>query len=57
VVKALCYKPERHGFDIRGSDFFLKLYLILPAALGPRVYSASNINEYQEHKNNNVSRE
>jgi hypothetical protein len=26
--------------------------LILPAALGPRVYSASNRNEYQNHKNN-----
>jgi hypothetical protein len=26
--------------------------LILPAALGPRVYSASNGNEYQKQKNN-----
>jgi hypothetical protein len=26
-------------------------YLILPAALGPGVYSASNINEYQKQKN------
>jgi hypothetical protein len=26
--------------------------LILPAALGPGVYSASNRNEYQKHKNN-----
>jgi hypothetical protein len=25
-----------------------------PAALGPGVYSASNRNEYQKHKNNNV---
>jgi hypothetical protein len=25
------------------------VYLILPAALGPGVYSASNINEYQKH--------
>jgi hypothetical protein len=25
-------------------------YLILPAALGPGVYSASNRNEYQKHK-------
>jgi hypothetical protein len=30
-------------------------YLILPAALGPGVYSASNRNEYQKQKNNNVS--
>jgi hypothetical protein len=27
------------------------IYLILPAALGPGVYSALNINEYQEEKN------
>jgi hypothetical protein len=29
--------------------------LILPAALGPGIYSASNRNEYQKHKNNDVS--
>jgi hypothetical protein len=28
------------------------IYLIFPAALGPGVYSASNRNEYQKHKNN-----
>jgi hypothetical protein len=28
------------------------IYLILPAALGPTVYSASNSNEYQKQKNN-----
>jgi hypothetical protein len=28
------------------------IYLILPAALGPEVYSASNRNEYQKLKNN-----
>jgi hypothetical protein len=32
-------------------------YLILPAALGPGVYSACNRNEYQKHKHNNVSGE
>jgi hypothetical protein len=26
------------------------IYLILPAALGPGIYSASNINEYQKQK-------
>jgi hypothetical protein len=31
---------------------FLLIYLILPAALGPGVYSASKRNEYQKHKNN-----
>jgi hypothetical protein len=55
MVKALCYKPEGRGFDNRWGDFLI--YLILPAALGPRVYSASNRNEYQKHKNNNVSGE
>jgi hypothetical protein len=34
---------------------FLSIYLILPTALGPGVYSASNRNEYQKQKN--VSRE
>jgi hypothetical protein len=29
----------------------------LPAALGPGVYSASNRNDYQKHKNNNVTGE
>jgi hypothetical protein len=33
------------------------IYLILLAALGPGVYSASNRNEYQKQKNNNVSGE
>jgi hypothetical protein len=28
------------------------MYLILPAALVPGVYSAFNRNEYQKHKNN-----
>jgi hypothetical protein len=51
VVKALCYKPEGREFDTWWGDF-LKIYLILPAALGPGVYSACNRNEYQKHKNN-----
>jgi hypothetical protein len=36
---------------------FFKIYLILPVALGPGIYSASSRNEYQKHKNNNVSGE
>jgi hypothetical protein len=36
---------------------FFSIYLNLPAALGPDVHSASNINEYQKHKNDNVSGE
>jgi hypothetical protein len=31
---------------------FFSIYLILPAALGPGLYSASNRNEYQKKKNN-----
>jgi hypothetical protein len=52
VVKALCYKPEGRGFETPGGERFLSIYLILLAALGPGVYSASNRNEYQKHKNN-----
>jgi hypothetical protein len=29
----------------------------IPCRIGPGVYSASNRNEYQKHKNNNVSGE
>jgi hypothetical protein len=43
MVEALCYKPEGGRFETR---------CILPAALGPGVYSASNRNEYQKQKNN-----
>jgi hypothetical protein len=35
---------------------FFSIYLIITAALGPGVYSASNKNEYQKQKNH-VSRE
>jgi hypothetical protein len=52
VVKVLCYKPEGRGLETRGGERFLSIYLILLAALGPGVYSASNRNEYQKHKNN-----
>jgi hypothetical protein len=38
-------------------EVIFSIYLILLAALGPRVYSASNRNEYQKRKNNNVSGE
>jgi hypothetical protein len=36
---------------------FTRAYLILTTALGPGVYSDSSRNEYQKHKNNNVSGE
>jgi hypothetical protein len=52
VVKALYYKPEGRGFETRYGEWFLSIYLILPVALGPGVYSASNRNEYQKYKSN-----
>jgi hypothetical protein len=33
-------------------DEFFSVNLILPAAIGPGVYSVSNRNEYQKKKNN-----
>jgi hypothetical protein len=49
VFEALCYKPIRD--QMRRINFF-SIRLILPAALGPGVYLASNRNEYQKQKNN-----
>jgi hypothetical protein len=40
-----------------GCEWIFSIYLILPAELGPGVHSASNRNEYQKQKNNNVSGE
>jgi hypothetical protein len=45
--------PHCHSPQVQVNDFF-SIYLILPTALGPGVYSASNRNEYQE---NGVPRE
>jgi hypothetical protein len=56
MVKTLFYKPEGRGLESgRGQSLFvfcLSIYLILPAALGLGIYSASNRNEYQKQKNN-----
>jgi hypothetical protein len=49
---ALCYKHENSGFETRSSKLIFSIYLILPAALDPEVYSVSNRNEYQKQKNN-----
>jgi hypothetical protein len=38
------------------TDSMIEIFIYL-AALGPGVYSASNRDEYQKHKNNNVSGE
>jgi hypothetical protein len=50
VVKALCYKSDRRGFETERGKRILSIYLILRAALGPGLYSISNINEYQKQK-------
>jgi hypothetical protein len=52
VVKALGYTPEGREFDTWWLECIFSIYLILSAALGPGVYSASNRNEYQKQKNN-----
>jgi hypothetical protein len=52
MVKALCYKPEGREFETRWGEWTFWIYIVIPAALGPGVYSASNRNKYQKQKNN-----
>jgi hypothetical protein len=52
VVEALSYKTEGREFETRLGEYIFSIYLILPAAIGLVVYSASNRNEYQGQKNN-----
>jgi hypothetical protein len=52
MIKALCYKPKGRGFETRCGEYISSIYLILPASLGPGVYSASNRNNYHKQKNN-----
>jgi hypothetical protein len=55
LVKALLNKSTKvmgSRTDELNYFFFPPVYLILPATLGPGVYSASNRNEYQKQKNN-----
>jgi hypothetical protein len=46
----LGYKSEGPGFGIPWGKLFVTIEVIIPAALGPGVYSASNRNEYQKQK-------
>jgi hypothetical protein len=54
---AATFKNSFTGRKVVGSSpdevivFFFSIYLILPAALGPGVYSACNRNEYQKQEN------
>jgi hypothetical protein len=52
LFAAVCSKPEGWRFNTRCGEWLFSIYLILPAALGPGVYSASNRNEYQKKRNN-----
>jgi hypothetical protein len=42
-------QAEGHVFETRCSECF-SIYLILPASLGPEIYSATNRTEDQEQK-------
>jgi hypothetical protein len=48
LVEALFYKLESRRFNSRRSHLMFSMYLIIPAALGPGVYSTSNRNKYHE---------
>jgi hypothetical protein len=48
LATSLGYKPKVVGSSPNGVQF--SSYLIIPAALGPGVYSASNRNEYRKHQ-------
>jgi hypothetical protein len=48
MVEVLCDMPEGHGSSPDEVIEFFSSYLILPAALGPGVYSPSNRNVHQK---------
>jgi hypothetical protein len=50
LIKALCYKTEGRGFETQRGECSFLIYVIISAALGLGVYSASNRNEYQKQK-------
>jgi hypothetical protein len=52
LVEALCYKTKGRVFETPWGEWFFSIYLVLPAALGPGIYSASNRNEHHKQKNN-----
>jgi hypothetical protein len=51
------YAASRKVAGSRPNEVNFLIYVVLPTALGPGVYSASSRNEYQRQKNNNVSGE
>jgi hypothetical protein len=52
MVNALGYENEGRGFETQRGEWIVSIYLILPAVLGPGVYSASYRKEYQKQKSN-----
>jgi hypothetical protein len=52
VVWGTMLQTEGRGFESQCAYRISLIYLVLPAALGPGVFSASNLNDYQEQKNN-----
>jgi hypothetical protein len=50
VIEERCYKLEGRRFNSLWGHWIFSFYLILPAALGAGVYSASNRNEYRKSK-------
>jgi hypothetical protein len=53
VVSTTSYKSEGQGFGTWWGQWIFSSYLILPAALGPGMYSVSNRNEYLKQKEKN----
>jgi hypothetical protein len=52
VVKTLQYKSEGRGFEIRRGRSVLSAHPILPASIGPWLYSGTNRNEHQKEITN-----
>jgi hypothetical protein len=48
------YATNRNVVGLIPDEVIFLIYLILPAALGPGIYSASNRNDYKKHTSNNV---
>jgi Mn2+/Fe2+ NRAMP family transporter len=57
TVKSKMLKVDRSCVRFPVKPLYFSIYLILPSAPGPEVYSTSKRNEDQKHKNNNVSGE
>jgi hypothetical protein len=52
IVEALCYKSEGRELETRRVKYIILIYVILLAALGPGIYSASYRKEDQQQTHN-----